>query len=502
MRKKVKEIKLSEHSGNIQKGGSINYEKRILALGIITALLANPVHVFAADDISWPEESVKTDNAATALPVTFDDSVEIKKQVPVEITDFPDETSVSSGNGGQLDLQNAELIDRPMAHEIQTGAVQDYLTETGELKVLPVTINPGIYLQARMTQPASADIDYDLYVLDADGKILVKSDMLTKINGSSGTLPETVGYVTQGSGATLYYLAVLSAGGGSETEPFKLEFTVSNDCDPLEPNENPASALSFPVNTGGAVVSSANISSPVDNDWYTLEIPENRMYDDLILSVATPSSNTCRLEVYKDISNGKYAMSRLASSTAKTTVSVSTGTWYVRICSDKAMNDYNADDIQNYTFTVLPRLRPTEITISEYNGDEGVNHFVRYPGFKESYFRTKDWMNIKGYVLATDPSTGDQYGVSDYSVTALYTNPYWEKNNTPQLATREETGRTDSSGQYSIRLNLPTAMGGEMYNTGLTTQYFDVCGLLVSSTKNPDLNLRTTIFHYKYSLYN
>ena len=90
-----------------------------------------------------------------------------------------------------------------------------------------------MYLQAQLTQPSTPSLDYDLYVLDADGNILSGCENITHINGTSGTLPETVGYFTEGTEAATYYLAVLSANGGSANEVFTLDYTVSNACDQL-----------------------------------------------------------------------------------------------------------------------------------------------------------------------------------------------------------------------------------------------------------------------------
>lgn len=479
-------------------------KKSIIALSVVVALMMMPMSAFAEEknEVNFDPESY---NVIEQLPITFDSDVEIKQQIPKEITDVPivlSEESASYAAGEQLNIQNGELIDGPSTYAVVAGRAQDYLSETGDLKLLSLSINPGVYLQAQLTQPNSPGIDYNLYILDAAGNILLGSENITTINGTSGTLPESVGYITQGTEAATYYLAVLSANGGSANETFTLDYSVSNVYDQLEPSENAMSALPFTFGSNGSLIQVTNLSSPIDNDWFVLDIPSERIYDNLMLSISTESTNTCRFEVYRNLSNNGYAMSKIASSTSGATVSVTTGKYYVRICNDKSMDNYNENDIQNYKFTIIPKLRAEGIIVTEYNGNEGVNHFVQYPGYSRKFFRTKDWISVTGYVTATDKVTNEVYGVENHSVTAVYANPYWEANNTPYYATKTGTDITDSTGQYSIRIDLPPAMGAQTWNAGLTTQYFDLCGFVVRVTSQPSIFYEDTIVHYKQSLYN
>lgn len=479
-------------------------KKSLVALSVAIALMITPMTAFATEG-SELEPNSEGYEVEEQLPITFDSNVEIKQQVPVEITDIPmvlSDESTSYTAGEKLDIQSGEFIDGPATYAVVAGRAQDYLSETGDLKLLSLSINPGVYLQAQLTQPSSPSIDYDLYVLDAEGNILVGSENITVINGTSGTLPESIGYITQGTEAATYYLAVLSANGGSANEMFTLDYSVSNVYDQLEPSENAMSALPFTFGSEGSLIQVTNLSSPVDNDWFVLDVPSERIYNDLILSISTESANTCRFEVYQNISSNGYAMSKIASSTSRITVPVSTGKYYVRICNDKSMEDYDENDIQTYKFTVLPKLRAEGIVVTEYNGNEGVNHFVQYPGYPRKYFRTEDWISVTGYVTATDKVTNEVYGVANHSVTAVYANPYWEANNTPDYASKTGSDVTDSTGQYSIRMDLPPAMGVETWNAGLTTQYFDLCGFVVRVTEQPSIRYEDIIVHYKYSLYN
>lgn len=125
-----------------------------------------------------------------------------------------------------------------------------------------------------------------MYLLDAEGNILTGSDYYTYINGTAGTLPEALGYITSGDTAT-YYLYVLASEGGSVSESFTLDYSVSTACDSYEIDESVRQALAFTYGAGGAYIESRNLSSPIDNDWYVITVPSSRIYDKLKISATT-----------------------------------------------------------------------------------------------------------------------------------------------------------------------------------------------------------------------
>ena len=437
-------------------------------------------------------------------PTEMTEKVEICQQIPDEITSIT--KSNEDSNNYRISnpvTVNQEKIIANMTRDVVAGEGQDYLLATDDMKFYPLQLNPGIYLQAQMIQPSNANLDYDLYILDADGYILKASTNNTYLNGTDGTLVESAGIITTGSGQSVYYLAVVSANGGSANEPFTIQYAVSNVYDTLEPSENPGESLPFTFSSNGATLSISSLSSPIDNDWYYIDVPANAIYDKLKLEIETDSSNDARVEVYTNNSSTGYTMNKVFTTTSSGFVSVSTGRYFVRICNNNSMVDYDDTDIQNYTFSVIPRLIATGIIVNEYDGNEGINHYVSYPGYSRQFFRTTNWIKVSGYVTATDPDTQVVYGVADHDVTAMYYNPYWDANNTPSWATKTEEGVSDSNGHFAITIsNLPTPMGACTYNTGLTTQYFDICGISAYLSEQPTIINADQFVHYKYSLYN
>lgn len=427
------------------------------------------------------------------------------EQQPKKIENFSEREDIANIEykaGEKIYIEDEKVMNTPLARQVLAGEASDYLLQAGDVKSLSLSLNPGVYLQVRLTQPNNSEIDYDLYVLDNEGNILCGSDMYTYVNGADGTLQESVGYITTGTAAATYHLAVMSMAGGSADEMFKLEFTVSDIYDQFEIDENPMQAWPLTIGSDGVILNVRSISSPLDNDWYIIDIPENRIYDRLSIGISSESSNTCRVEVYRNIIANGYKMERILASDRSMSLPVGTGTYYIRVCSNKPMANYNDQDVQNYTLSMIPKLKPEQILLLEYDGNEGVNHYVKYPGFTRGYFRTKSWISVKGAVVAIDKDTGVKYGISGYSVTSMYFNPYWDANHTPHKAVVTGTTVTDSVGDFYIQMQLPDAMGAETYSNGISTQYFDMCIFNTYLTEQENIKYDDIIIHYSMSSFN
>lgn len=167
--------------------------------------------------------------------------------------------------------------------------------------------------------------------------------------------------------------------------------------------------------------------------------------------------------------------------------------------SEKSLAEFNDADIQNYSLNIKPILKPNKILIESLNGNEGVNFYVKYPQFKDSYFRTKDWLEVIGYVVCEDPVTGDAYQMGKHSVTAKYHNEAW---NIPEWRDVSVSGESDYNSKFILKMNIPKSMGVESWDAGLTTQYFDKCDFEVVLDKNDSVFHYEEIINFKYSVYN
>ena len=461
----------------------------------MTFSLANGIDVKAAE---MTEETL----AVAEDTNVGNETVDIQYQEPVEISELEamgsDGASKRSGNITVDENVVEDIVVTQADTTVIAGTVTDYLTAEGDMKLYNISLPAGIYLQAQLTTPANAELDYDLYLLDAEGNILKGSDYFTYINGTSGTLPEALGYITSGDEAT-YYLCVLSSVGGSVSESFTLDYSISTACDPYEIDENVRESLAFTYGTGGAYIESRNLSSPIDNEWYVITVPSSRIYDKLKITATTSSANTCSVEVYQNVSSNGYQMKRVGSGSV---IPVSTGTYYIRVCNAKAMENFDDLDLQNYKLTITPILKATGIVITDLKGSEGLNKVVNYPGYG-THFRTEGsgTLTVYGVLTATDSTTGETYAVEEQQVNGLYYSPAWDNNNTPANATRRGTDTTDSSGKFEINISLPSGIGVNSYYGPVSTHYFDICGVSVSPSDDSSISDSEVIFHLAYTMY-
>ncbi|MDE6568909.1 MAG: hypothetical protein K2K70_14460 [Lachnospiraceae bacterium] len=438
--------------------------------------------------------NINTASAATNTQGNDNAQVEIKEQEPVEITEFDSAGDCDAQAVGEKVEFDKSDVKHFKSRTVIAGTTSDYLNETGDALIYGLSIPAGVYLQAQLTTPANPDLDYDLYLLNAEGYILVGSEYVTNINGTNGTLPEALGYITSGDTAT-YYLYVRSSKGGSISESFTLDYTVSNACDSFEIDENVSQAKAFTFGTDGASVTARNLSSPVDNDWYKITIPSNRIYDKLSMTATTDSVNKCSVEVYQNIASSGYQMKRVGSGNR---VTVSTGTYYIRVCNANSMDEFDDSDIQNYTFTILPLLKATGITITDLKSKHGLNKTATYTGYGTHFQAGSGPLTIYGVAYATDPTTKERYAAEATYVDGLYYSPAWEANNTSSNATRTGFAITNSEGKFEMVIDLPPAIGVEDDAVGTHTHHFDVCGVTVVVSDNTSVRDSETIFHLAY----
>ena len=165
-----------------------------------------------------------------------------------------------------------------------------------------------------------------------------------------------------------------------------------------EPNDNIANSLDVEVGIDGIEIDANSISTPVDTDWYTLTIPETRNFESLDFKINTGSNNSCKLEVYSDIT-GDMKMKRLLSGNGK--INIQTGNYYVRVIyKNSNLDTFDSSDVENYTLSVVPQLIPDKIYISEFYCGNTNAGYVSYPF--GHYYRAIGSIEIRGYVVATD----------------------------------------------------------------------------------------------------
>lgn len=359
--------------------------------------------------------------------------------------------------------------------DLVAGTVSDYLGATDAYIIYPVSLNSGQYFQAQLAVPNDSNIDYDFYLLDANGSILASGDSETYINGIYGTLPEALGYIA--STTATYYIYVISALGGSSTVPFTLDYSICTSYDTLESDESyHEMVIAGSIGNNGYTTSSRNLNSPVDNDWYDFIVPANAGYDQLIIEANTSSANTCKVELYQNVSSNNWYQMRLISNGIPYTLSA--GEYYLRISNQLSMEDFDDNDIQNYTLSIRPVQTANSVTIDSMSGTEGIK-YVTYTGYGNKFRTAAGTVTVSG--TAYDSNHNPR---ADVPVRVKYHNQYWANAGVPDWANVEQTGYTDGNGNYSIRISIPQAYGALSAHVTVSTHYFDICDMSVEVDNN------------------
>lgn len=216
-----------------------------------------------------------------------------------------------------------------------------------------------------LVQPQSMDIDYDLYLFDTStGQELDKSINSTYLNGKA-TLQETVGYVNNTTAPIDCQIYVLSAQGGSSTEPYQLLYSFSDVYDSYESiggnNINKSLLLDLEEFYAKGYINNASLHSPIDIDCFAIDIPENSEFEYLELSVNDNGGNTCEIQVYQDVTG--YQHMQLLSFGSKVKLTANAGRYYIRIVP---INTFDLSKITNYEFSmnkILPYFKSKESSI-------------------------------------------------------------------------------------------------------------------------------------------
>lgn len=433
-----------------------------------------------------------------AEPVT-----QLMKAAPAEGLDGTLEHTITA----PINLNDAEAILpqssalRTLAEPSNTVTTATYsgvIPKEGEaVHLYPIYVKPGDVLQVQLDPPLSPQLNYDLYLYEFDmttGNLnttpidysIYGTYMNNYANGTR-TLSENVGTKNTTSGDKAYLVEVHAKQGGSINDPFNVTLAISSEYDAYETDENAFHAYGFTVNTSGSSLNTRSISSPIDNDWFAITVPENRNYDALNLTLdAASTSKGYKVEVYGAYEGNQM---KLLSSPTDQNVRIGTGSFYVCVYTT---GQY---DNSNYLLTVRPVLRADKIVITGFNSKEGPNDYPTYRYGK--HFRAKDTLTVYGRV-----STSDNYAVANAKVDVLWLNENWTEGSGNR--TRTASVYTDANGNFTATFGLPASTGSiaEFLSGPINfTHYYDLSGVNVQVSERPNVYATDIIYHFAYSLY-
>lgn len=483
----------------------MRHKRKLICLGIaVSMLLSSGLSVQANQDLNMApvllKDALSLDTSQDDngdLPIQYVDSlddIELLQQEQEVITDFmqSDEEVAPPKIGNQVDL--AELDgSRSLGQarrSVIDGSFDDYIEIEGGYKAYSIPLPGGAYLQAQLDLPNNADIDYDLFILDKNGVVVAYSQYGTYLNGSEGTVSESTGYITPIDAPTeTYYIYIESVAGSSITQPFTIHYSLSAlaEIDAFElsalgrSTDNSTEANVVPISYNTVTIPNSSLHSPIDNDWYMIEVPSSRDYDKLALDISTVSSNSVKFDVFINVGGTYHYLKKV--NTSQNVLTVTAGTYYIRVSN--ASPGFDSGDIQNYTLTISPVLRPAGIIITGLVGSES-SPYVAYPGF-DVRFRSEQSRPVQISGIVYSQAGGNQYYSANTAVTGVYFNPFWYSQSNDYLAFSYGEAVTNASGQFTVTVMPRTVYGMYVEYHMITIQYRDSVEFAAQVTEYPNV---------------
>lgn len=492
---------------------------KILSLSMALVLMGsfNPLHVSAkeyedegdciVDDVNFGLADICGANEGFVvedMEVCFPNSEGKEVDLTAAVEGLKAEIS-----GEALALYAAEILPADTAEGIQTfaadnragqdstlsfGTLSDYLAEAGAYKLYSLNISAGDYLQARLTVPNNVNIDYALVIFDSELNILKQSDYATCLNGTQA-LEESVGYLCTSD--RLVYIGVLALKGGSTTEAFTLDFSVTtNFSENGEPNENVLEAAGLNLGNSGATVS-GSVNSPVDNDWYSFGVINSPKYYKIRFNLTSSSStNGCKMEIYKNVGTGNLSMQLVGSGSGEGEISLSAGTYYVRIISKNTLNEFNPADIPVYSLSIVPVSKVDSIQIKSLEGPVGSDNCTYHEGTHyRLYDAVPNWIKVSGVC----------YSDTQFNVIATNVKINVAVYNMDTQSIRYGAAVIGNDGWFHITVPVDPAEGKRIYenhptSTLITFHKYDLMRVIVWPGDDESKNVVDTFYLYQKNL--
>ncbi len=432
---------------------------------------------------------------------------DIEISVPDTVDMMTDNVSIDKES---VVKSNSDRIAEYIANEIRFAAPQNdveqsstiyygsdsgYLAQTNDYLLYFVNLTPGDYLQARLKLPNNAQIDYDLLLFDSSLSLIKSSDYVTCTDGS-GTLDESIGYLA--SVDEEVYICVYSVGGGSQTEAYTLDYSITTDfSDSSEPDENAKEAKTLNIGGAGANVT-GNLNSPIDNDWYSFTVLDSPQYDKIRLSIDSSSdTNGCNIEIYQNLVSDYYGMLCIGSGKGGE-VELPAGTYYLRIVSTNTFSNFNAGDIPVYHLSVVPVCKADKVSITYYDlplDKVEYNNMGKYYRLDQ---RISNLLVVHGRATYTASDLTER-AAANVKISGVVLDEQWAAINRPDMEKVYGTAVTDRDGNFTMKIYLKTALGGLSDNIEGFTHCYDFMKLTLSLANNENIKVDDHFYYLKFS---
>ena len=425
------------------------------------------------------------------LNISDDETITSEKDLTVEevaVTITGEEPVLYGGEEAQIAVMSDET-----GSTLYTGTVSGYLSQSGDYALYAVELPAGSYLQARLTVPNNSEIDYDLVLYDSSLSVIKASDYITYLNGT-GALAESIGYKV--TSYEKVYIGVFSSFGGSNTEEYTLEFSITtNYSENGEPNENAKEAASLTFVNGLRTTVSGALNSAIDNDWYSFKVLDNPDYNKIRLDMDfTSKTNGYNIEIYRNLTSDYYAMQLVAAGSSGE-IALPADTYFLRVVSTNTLSNFNAGDSPTYQLTVSPVGRVDFLEITKFSG---------YPGGMCEYnegihYRVGEVENtpndIEVYARACYMIGNNTFCAKNVIINATVTDEQWEKIR-PEWAKVHYTATTNANGFVEMHIFLNPACGGLWFSGSRYIHVYDYMQVDIATPSNTNAK-DTDHFYYE-----
>lgn len=218
-------------------------------------------------------------------------------------------------------------------------------------------------------------------MIDENFNIITGCDYLANNNSGKRYLTENIGFVNTEPDRYYYLFVFASYFEGTEPKEFTLDYGLTSVIGDNEPAEHAADATPVAITPGVTNTITGTLNSAIDNDWYVFLMPEDDGTDLLsgihIETSCSSETNGIWIETYSrtvpfDDGRSMMTLERENLSSNPINIGLAPGQLvYLRVFSNKSINDYDITSAPDYSISISTVKRPDTGAIWSVNGNSG-----------------------------------------------------------------------------------------------------------------------------------
>lgn len=326
--------------------------------------------------------------------------------------------------------------------------------------------------------------------------------MIPVSSGTSAPVEESIGYVAP-SDETIY-IAVWLYSSNNNSLPFTLTTAISDINDDYSGliNDNVNESFDTQLNYANFNVA-RKIVSPIDADWFKFTVIDDINYSKIRLLIIYnyPEStvNECEFDLYQNLATGvdNYALLNVVSGNGGE-LTLSPGEYFLRVRSSESISNFDLNNaVTSYSIEIGPESPIEDIEIISITGPHA--NTVTYNEGTMLRIEADDnpsYIEIYGRATYTD-DLNLTTGAYNIRLQGRALNTSYDLIGQSALATDFGQVRTNSSGYFTLRIDLKPGIGYRSYSAPLSLHHYDVVELNVRNLfDHNDIIHDTRSFYY------